>query len=181
MNRRCSLAGVPLMSRVHSHKYLFVLLLVAGLAGSSAVAQDPKPAEKSTDKPASASQDPAGQDVDPLKRPLEGKKKKQQMKDYTKEIKGPYKKWLDEDVAWSISLRAFRDGSRIEGGFTSCSVRRTRLSRIPRAELTSDPWKKAGARRPRSHSKPGAIATWKESDRNSSLNSSTPACAATIT
>ncbi len=91
------------MSRVHSHKYLFVLLLVAGLAGSSAVAQDPKPAEKSTDKPASASQDPAGQDVDPLKRPLEGKKKKQQMKDYTKEIKGPYKKWLDEDVAWIIT------------------------------------------------------------------------------
>src|SRR5229473_3411602 len=103
MNRHCSLAGVPLMSRVHSHKYLFVLLLVAGLAGSSAVAQDPKPAEKSTDKPASASQDPAGQDVDPLKRPLEGKKKKQQMKDYTKEIKGPYKKWLDEDVVWIIS------------------------------------------------------------------------------
>src|SRR5437016_1490130 len=103
MNRRCSLAGVPLMSRVHSHKYLFVLLLVAGLAGSSAVAQDPKSADKSTDKPASASQDPSGQDVDPLKRPLEGKKKKQQMKDYTKEIKGPYKKWLDEDVAWIIT------------------------------------------------------------------------------
>src|SRR5712692_123709 len=103
MNRHCSLAGVPLMSRVHSHKYLFVLLLVAGLAGSSAVAQDPKPAEKSTDKPASASQDPAGQDVDPLKRPIETKKKKQQMKDYSKEIKGPYKKWLDEDVVWIIS------------------------------------------------------------------------------
>jgi len=96
------------MSRVHSHQYLylylfFVLLLVAGLAGSSAVAQDPKSADKSTDKPASASQDPSGQDVDPLKRPLEGKKKKQQMKDYTKEIKGPYKKWLDEDVAWIIT------------------------------------------------------------------------------
>jgi len=94
------------MSRVHSHQYLylfFVLLLLAGLAGSSAVAQDPKSADKSTDKPASASQDPSGQDVDPLKRPLEGKKKKQQMKDYTKEIKGPYKKWLDEDVAWIIT------------------------------------------------------------------------------
>src|SRR5438552_279483 len=108
MNRHCSLAGVPLMSRVHSHQYLylylfFVLLLVAGLAGSSAVAQDSKSADKSTDKPASASQDPSGQDVDPLKRPLEGKKKKQQMKDYTKEIKGPYKKWLDEDVAWIIT------------------------------------------------------------------------------
>src|SRR5437588_10859 len=104
MNRHCSLAGVPLMSRVHSHQHLYlllVLLLVAGLAGSSAVAQDPKPADKSTDK--SASQDQSGQDVDPLKRPLEGKKKKQQMKDYTKEIKGPYKKWLDEDVAWIIT------------------------------------------------------------------------------
>src|SRR5438309_7599520 len=106
MNRHCSLAGVPLMSRVHSHQYLylfFVLLLVSGMAGASAVAQDPQSADKSTDKAASAAQDPSGQDVDHLKRPLEGKKKKQQMKDYTKEIKGPYKKWLDEDVVWIIS------------------------------------------------------------------------------
>lgn len=92
------------MFRVYSHhNLLVVLLLVAGLAGSSAVAQDPKPADKPTDKPASASQDQSGQDVDPLKRPIEAKKKKQQMRDYSKEIKGPYKKWLEEDVVWIIT------------------------------------------------------------------------------
>jgi GWxTD domain-containing protein len=94
------------MSRVYSHQHLYllmVLLLVAGLTGPAAVAQDPKPTDKAADKTASATQDQSGQDVDPLKRPLEGKKKKQQMKDYTKEIKGPYKKWLAEDVAWIIT------------------------------------------------------------------------------
>ncbi len=41
--------------------------------------------------------------TDPLKRPIDIKKKKQQQKDFSKEIKGPYKKWLDEDVAWIIT------------------------------------------------------------------------------
>jgi GWxTD domain-containing protein len=99
------------MFRVGSHRLsLLVLLLVAGLAGPVAVAQDPNPVDKSTDRTAnstdktdSASQDQSGQDVDPLKRPIAAKKKKQQMKDYSKEIKGPYKKWLDEDVAWIIT------------------------------------------------------------------------------
>src|SRR5579863_2309806 len=40
---------------------------------------------------------------DPLKRPIDAKKRKQQMKDYSKEIKGPYKKWLEEDVVWIIT------------------------------------------------------------------------------
>jgi GWxTD domain-containing protein len=90
------------MFRVGSHRLsLLVLLLVAGLAGPAAVAQDPKPADKSTDKTPSASADQTEQD--PLKRPIEAKKKKQQMKDYSKEIKGPYKKWLEEDVVWIIT------------------------------------------------------------------------------
>ncbi|HUO14975.1 MAG TPA: GWxTD domain-containing protein [Verrucomicrobiae bacterium] len=38
-----------------------------------------------------------------MKRPVDSKKKKQQQKDFSKEIKGPYKKWLDEDVAWIIT------------------------------------------------------------------------------
>jgi GWxTD domain-containing protein len=79
--------------------FVFVFLLAFGLAGRTAAAQDSKPA----DKPAASSPDQAAQDVDPLKRPIETKKKKQQMKDYSKEIKGPYKKWLDEDVVWIIS------------------------------------------------------------------------------
>ena len=83
--------------------FVFLFLLAIGLAGLTAAAQDSKPAEKPADKTAAASQDQSGQDVDPLKRPIETKKKKQQMKDYSKEIKGPYKKWLDEDVVWIIS------------------------------------------------------------------------------
>ena len=91
------------MFRVHSLRNLFLWLLVAGLTAFLAVAQDPRPADKTTDKPATASQDQSGQDVDPLKRPIDVKKKKQQMKDYSKEIKGPYKKWLDEDVVYIIT------------------------------------------------------------------------------
>jgi GWxTD domain-containing protein len=83
--------------------FVFLFLLAIGLAGLTAAAQDSKPAEKPADKTAAASQDQGAQDVDPLKRPIETKKKKQQMKDYSKEIKGPYKKWLDEDVVWIIS------------------------------------------------------------------------------
>jgi GWxTD domain-containing protein len=70
----------------------------------SALAQDPNP--KPGDKSAGAVAAPpaqAAQEVDPLKKPVDAKKKKQQMKDYSKEIKGPYKKWLDEDVIWIIS------------------------------------------------------------------------------
>ena len=99
------------MSRVHSHHTVLLVLLLAGLAGTRAVAQDPKPADKPPDSAPSASQDQSGQDVDPLKRPIETKKKKQQMKDYSKEIKGPYKKWLEEDVVWIITdeeRRAFK-------------------------------------------------------------------------
>jgi GWxTD domain-containing protein len=54
-------------------------------------AQDTQPAQSPTDA------------VDPLKRPMNSKQKKRQMKDYSKEIKGPYKKWLDEDVVYIIT------------------------------------------------------------------------------
>jgi GWxTD domain-containing protein len=77
-----------------------------GIAVPSALAQDPnpKPADKSAGTaPAAAAPAPTAQEVDPLKRPVDAKKKRQQMKDYSKEIKGPYKKWLDEDVIWIIT------------------------------------------------------------------------------
>jgi GWxTD domain-containing protein len=67
-------------------------------------AQPAPPDQNSTDtaKPAAPAQ--AAPDVaDPLKRPIDIKKKKQQQRDFSKEIKGPYKKWLDEDVAWIIT------------------------------------------------------------------------------
>ncbi|HKI00015.1 MAG TPA: GWxTD domain-containing protein [Candidatus Sulfotelmatobacter sp.] len=96
------------MFRVASYQGLLrILLVAAGLVAAAAVAQDQQD-QKAADKPAkdtasSQPAQPADQAVDPLKRPIDAKKRKQQMKDYSKEIKGPYKKWLDEDVVWIIT------------------------------------------------------------------------------
>jgi len=99
------------MFRVTSYQAVLRILLVSvGLVAAGAVAQDsqaPKPADqKPTDTPAAAvtpAAKAADDAVDPLKRPLDAKRKKQQMKDFSKEIKGSYKKWLEEDVVWIIS------------------------------------------------------------------------------
>jgi GWxTD domain-containing protein len=99
------------MFRVTSYQAALRILLVSvGLLACVALAQDAKD-QKAEEKPATdatgAAQAqpaaPADEAVDPLKRPINAKKKKQQMKDYSKEIKGSYKKWLEEDVIWIIS------------------------------------------------------------------------------
>jgi GWxTD domain-containing protein len=105
------------MFRVTSYQgFLRILVASVGLAACGAVAQD----SANAGAPASSDQSPASNAAkpaatataqtqsapdaaDPLKRPIDAKKKKQQMKDYSKEIKGSYKKWLDEDVVWIIS------------------------------------------------------------------------------
>jgi len=113
------------MFRVGLNKAFFCSLLVTlGLMTSAALAQsqqdqkpaDPAAAAQSQSSQAQAAQGPSAQSqpaqpaeaqpqdpIDPLKRPIDPRKKKQQMKDYSKEIKGPYKKWLDEDVVWIIT------------------------------------------------------------------------------
>jgi GWxTD domain-containing protein len=95
------------MFRVCVHRYLLAsFLALMGIAVPSALAQDPnpKPADKSAGDAAAAAQPvQSAQEVDPLKKPIDPKKKKQQEKDYRKEIKGTYKKWLDEDVVWIIT------------------------------------------------------------------------------
>jgi GWxTD domain-containing protein len=95
------------MFRVCMHRYLLAAFLaLMGVAAPCALAQDPnpKPADKSAgDAAATASPAQAAQEADPLKRPIDPKKKKQQERDYRKEIKGTYKKWLDEDVVWIIT------------------------------------------------------------------------------
>jgi GWxTD domain-containing protein len=103
------------MFRVDSYRALLRIVIVSmGLLVSGAFAQDPVPVAKPADKPVDASTSgkdsaaaaqvkPADDAPDPLKRPIDAKKKKQQMKDYSKEIKGTYKKWLDEDVIYIIS------------------------------------------------------------------------------
>jgi GWxTD domain-containing protein len=101
------------MFRVGLHKvFLRISLVFFSLAFAITVAgaQTPPQDQKSSDAAANDSSAPAQaqpsqtQDaVDPLKRPIDAKKKRQQQKDFSKEIKGPYKKWLDEDVVWIIT------------------------------------------------------------------------------
>jgi GWxTD domain-containing protein len=78
------------------------LLTVAStfvIAQSQAATPDQQAADKAQPDQAQPGQDA----TDPLKRPIDAKKKRQQQKDFSKEIKGPYKKWLDEDVVWIIT------------------------------------------------------------------------------
>src|SRR5260370_30316770 len=98
------------MSRVVSRANIFFLvslLMGLGLLASRAVAQDskqdPKQDQKSSGSSASTDQpatDQASQEVDPLKKPLTQKQKKKNEKGLKQELRGPYKKWLDEDAAW---------------------------------------------------------------------------------
>ncbi|MGA9980630.1 MAG: GWxTD domain-containing protein [Candidatus Sulfotelmatobacter sp.] len=94
------------MFRVCVRLYLLASFLVLmGIAVPSALAQDPnpQPADKTAGDAAATAPGQTAQEADPLKKPIDPKKMKQQEKDYRKEIKGPYKKWLDEDVVWIIT------------------------------------------------------------------------------
>lgn len=54
---------------------------------------------------------------DPLSRPLNDKEKFKQQKELKQELKGPFKKWLDEDVRWIITdqeMKAFKSLSNDE-------------------------------------------------------------------
>jgi len=73
--------------------FLGFLALSVSLMGS-ATAQ--------SDKPNSDGSSQANQE-DPLKRPPTEKQKKENAKALKQELKGPYKKWLDEDVRWIIT------------------------------------------------------------------------------
>jgi GWxTD domain-containing protein len=115
------------MSRVGSRpNFFFVLPLLMGLGllASISVAQDSKPDSKQDQKPSEnsvstdqAAPDQASQEVDPLKKPLTQKQKRKNEKALKQELRGPYKKWLDEDVAWIITdeeRQAFRQLSNDE-------------------------------------------------------------------
>jgi GWxTD domain-containing protein len=57
------------------------------------------------------------QSQDPLDRPLNDKEKLKQQKELRQELKGPYKRWLDEDVRWIITdqeMKAFKSLSNDE-------------------------------------------------------------------
>src|SRR5438270_11289045 len=65
--------------------------------------------QATTTKDASADQGKAApastqdQSGDPLKRPVDEKRRKANERSFKKELKGEYRKWLDEDVRWIIS------------------------------------------------------------------------------
>ncbi len=104
------------MSRVGFLKRLFVVFALPAIIltlVSFATAQEGKadvpvqegkadPAAPSTDA-APASQEKTVPNVDPLKRPLTDKQKKQNSKSLKVELSKTYKKWLDEDVRWIIT------------------------------------------------------------------------------
>jgi GWxTD domain-containing protein len=79
---------------------IFLVTALFGL-GSFAVAQD---ANADTNKGTAATpQGQGNQQVDPLKRPIGEKQKKENAKALKQELGKTYKKWLDEDVRWIIS------------------------------------------------------------------------------
>jgi len=98
-----------------SYRTLFhgLLVISLGLVGSSALAQDAAAAkdqpkdeaqgqQAAPKDPPAASAQPADT-VDPLKRTPDAKRRKQQMKDFKREVNPTYQKWLNEDVVYIIT------------------------------------------------------------------------------
>lgn len=106
-----------LMSRFFLLLSLVALMALAsaafGQSGASADSAKPAAANDQSVAPADAAgqakpADPAkanaqDQSGDPLSRPISEKRKKENAKSLKHELKGEYKKWLDEDVRWIIS------------------------------------------------------------------------------
>jgi GWxTD domain-containing protein len=91
------------MFPVGSRQSIAFALSLFLLAGSSALAQEQKPADKPAENSTAAASNGADQEVDPLKKPLSEKQKTRQKKALKQELSKVYKKWLDEDVVWIIT------------------------------------------------------------------------------
>jgi GWxTD domain-containing protein len=89
---------------VNVRNRLPITFLLTSLLGfsSSAVAQEGK-SDNSAQATSGSPQGQGKQEVDPLKRPISQKQKKENEKRFKQEITGTYKKWLNEDVAWIIT------------------------------------------------------------------------------
>jgi GWxTD domain-containing protein len=107
------------MFQVGLGRYLlfwFLLLSLFWLGGSAVAQQESK---KSSDDQAAPASAPGrtGQEVDPLKRPISEKQKKENAKALKQELSKTYKKWLDQDVVYIISdeeRKAFKQLSNDE-------------------------------------------------------------------
>ena len=98
------------MFRSYWRNRLILSFLCAPLMsfGIVAAAQQTSPDSQDTQKEATvSSQNPDETQSDPLKRPINEKKKKQNAKSLNQELSKTYKKWLDEDVVYIIT-----DGER---------------------------------------------------------------------
>jgi len=100
-----------ILRRYFCSSFVFILFTSLGL---KAVAQQNS---NSTNSSPSNAQTQPDQQVDPLKRPISEKQKKENAKSLKQELSKTYKKWLDEDVVYIISdeeRKAFRQLSNDE-------------------------------------------------------------------
>jgi len=86
------------ISRVRPFLLGVGVLWVASMGGQRLMAQQAPPEDGSITKDA-----PVAEKPDPLKRRLSDKQRFQQQKELKDELKGVYKKWLNEDVLWIIT------------------------------------------------------------------------------
>jgi GWxTD domain-containing protein len=98
-----------------------LVLSLIGLSVSAMAQQDAKQASGDqaapVTAPAQTNSGQPGQAVDPLKRPISDKQKKENAKALKQELSKTYKKWLDEDVVYIISdeeRKAFKQLSNDE-------------------------------------------------------------------
>jgi GWxTD domain-containing protein len=85
--------------------FLFLLLMGMRVAGAQETPASPAQTDGVTKGPVTVEK------PDPLKRPLSDKEKREQQKNLRQELKGVYKKWVDEDVRWIITdqeMQAFK-------------------------------------------------------------------------
>ncbi len=79
------------------------LAFLAGSLGVTVTAQTGASGVKDQAGAAAATQGQADQEVDPLKRPIGEKQKRENAKSLRQELSKEYKHWLDEDVRWIIT------------------------------------------------------------------------------
>ncbi|MCU1253551.1 MAG: hypothetical protein JWQ49_6580 [Edaphobacter sp.] len=85
--------------------FLFLLLMGGRVGTAQATPASPAQPDGVTKGPVTVEK------PDPLKRPLSDKEKREQQKNLRQELKGVYKKWVDEDVRWIITdqeMQAFK-------------------------------------------------------------------------
>jgi GWxTD domain-containing protein len=81
----------------------FVVFFALSVASPAFAASSPSDDQSQVNQNQNKDGQAAGQSVDPLTRPIDAKRKKDNAKSLKRELRGEYKKWLDEDVRWIIT------------------------------------------------------------------------------